>query len=319
MLRPLDRRRWLTLGAVAAAGLAGCASMAPAGYERGPVSALADARELTQVPFHPQEDYQCGPAALATVLQYAGADRTPEQLVDQVYIPQRQGSLQPEMLAATRRAALLPYRLTPSAQALLAEVAAGRPVLVLQNLRWDWMPQWHYAVVVGYDLSAGTVVLRSGTERRLVMPVGEFDRSWRRAERWAFVALAPEVLPAQPREADYVAAAAALERVVPASGQRAYETALAAWPKNLFARIAMGNAAYRQGRLPAALAAYRQATVDHPDAADAWNNLAQVLHELRQPQPALAAAQRAVALGGPRLAAYEATLAGIRGGASTAP
>jgi len=316
MQRPLDRRSWLTLGVVAAASLTGCAILPPAGYERPPLPEVADARELTRVPFHPQEDYQCGPAALATVLQYAGADRTPEQLVDQVYIPQRKGSLQPEMLAATRRAALLPYRLTPSPKALLAEVAAGRPVLVLQNLRWGWLPQWHYAVVVGYDLAAGTVLLRSGTERRLEMTVAAFDRSWQGAERWAFVALPPEVLPAQPREAEYVAAAAALERVVPASGQRAYETALTAWPQNLFARMALGNAAYRQGRLPAAEAAYRQATVDHPDAGDAWNNLAQVLHDLRQPQPALDAAQRAVALGGPRLAAYEATLADIRGGAA---
>ena len=316
MVLSLHRRWLLHVGVMAAAGLTGCAIAPPAAYLHGEAGASANAHELTRVAFHPQEDYQCGPAALATVLEYAGADRSPEQLVDQVYIPQRQGSLQPEMLAATRRAALLPYRLTPSPQALLAEVAAGRPVLVLQNLRWDWMPRWHYAVVVGYDLSAGTVVLRSGTERRLEMPVAEFDRSWQRAERWAFVALAPDTLPAQPREADYVAAAAALERVVPASGQRAYETALAAWPKNLFARMALGNAAYRQGTLPAAEAAYRQATVDHPDAADAWNNLAQVLHDLRQTQPALAAAQRAVALGGPRLAAYEATLAGIQGGAA---
>lgn len=47
--------------------------------------------ELTNVPFFPQEDYQCGPAALATVLTWSGVNVTPEQLTPQVYIPERWG------------------------------------------------------------------------------------------------------------------------------------------------------------------------------------------------------------------------------------
>jgi tetratricopeptide (TPR) repeat protein len=77
--------------------------------------------------------------------------------------------------------------------------------------------------------------------------------------------------------------------------------------------MALGNAAYRQRQLPKAEAAYRQATLDHPDAADAWNNLAQVLHETGRSSQAVAAAQRAVALGGPRSATYQSTLASIVG------
>ena len=42
--------------------------------------------------------------ALATVLGAAGIGRTPEQLAPQVYLPQRQGSLQVELLGASRRA-----------------------------------------------------------------------------------------------------------------------------------------------------------------------------------------------------------------------
>ena len=303
-------RRGLLLAACAS--LAGCAGLVVPGPRQSLATAGLPARhELAQVPFHPQTEYQCGPAALATVLEYAGAARTPQQLVEQVYVPARKGSLQPEMLGATRRAARLPYVLAPSLQDLLREVAAGHPVLVLQNLRWDLLPQWHYAVVVGYDLEQGEVVLRSGTERRLLMSLDAFDRSWARAERWAFVALPPDQLPATAAEHAYVATASALERVAPEAGQRAYERALAAWPGNLFARMALGNAAYRRGDLASAQSAYRQATVDHPQAADAWNNLAQVLHELSQPAEAHAAAQRAVSLGGARRAAYQSTVATV--------
>lgn len=302
-------RAWCAL--VLWLGLAGCATLSRPDYGAGLVPPLPQRMELAEVAFFPQDEYQCGPAALATLLDSAGVKRQPQQLVDEVYLPQRQGSLQPELLGAARRAGVLPYPLQAQPHALLREVAAGHPVLVLQNLRFDLLPQWHYAVVVGYDLAEGIIVLRSGTERRLVMRIDDFDRSWAKAERWAFVALPPDRLPATAREADFVAAAANLERVSPAHARSAYQTALAAWPRNLFARIGLGNAAYRLRQLDQAEAAYRQATVDHPEAGDAWNNLAQVLHETRRLAQAREAAQRAVALGGPRLATYESTLRSI--------
>lgn len=298
---------------VVSVGLPGCASLPHPGYGSALPQALPQRVELVEVPFHPQQDYQCGPAALATVLGSAGVSRTPEQLVDEVYLPQRQGSLQLEMLGATRRAGLLPYRLEATPQALLAELAAGHPVVVLQNLRFAAfpLPQWHYAVVVGYDRAERSFVLRSGQDRRLLMGFDEFDRSWARADRWAFVALPPERLPATAREQDFVAAATVLERASPAAAAQAYRTALKAWPGQRVARLALGNQAYRERKLPEAEVQYHQATLDHPESADAWNNLAQVRHEMHQPAAAREAALQAVALGGPRLATYQATLSRI--------
>ncbi len=311
--------RWRTgLAVLVLAGLSGCASLAPPDYRQGLPPTQAPQVELAQVPFHPQEDYQCGPAALATVLQSAGFARTPEQLVEQVYLPARQGSLQVELLGASRRAGAVPYVLRKQPDALLREVAAGHPVVVLQDVGGLLRTQWHYAVVVGYDLPAQTLTLRSGLHRRLVMPLHEFDRTWARSERWAFVALPPGRLPATANEPDYIAAAAAFERVMPALGPQAYEAALAAWPGNLFARLALGNAAYRQGRLAQAQAHYRQATERHPEAADAWNNLAQALFELGRAGEARDAAQRALTLGGPRAATYAATLGKIEAAPGTA-
>ena len=65
--------------------------------------------ELDDTPFHPQERYQCGPAALTTVLAQSGAGASLEAVVDKVYLPGRQGSLQAELLAATRTEGRLPY------------------------------------------------------------------------------------------------------------------------------------------------------------------------------------------------------------------
>jgi tetratricopeptide (TPR) repeat protein len=267
--------------------------------------------ELTGVPFHPQEEYQCGPAALATVLVHAGVATTPEALVPQVYLPARGGALQAEMLAAARRHGLVSYRLAPALGDLLQEVADGSPAIVLQNLAAGFAPLWHYAVVIGYDLPREEIILRSGTTSRAVMKLSTFERTWARGEHWAMLALAPERLPATADEDRYVAAIAALERVAPGTARRAYTKALERWPGNLAAQIGQGNAAYAMRDLLGAEAAYREAIRRHPGAADAWNNLAQSLLELEQRHEALAAAQRAVDIGGPRLAQYRATLRAI--------
>jgi len=304
--------RWLSAAATLA--LAACASVPPGEWGYPSADPLPERAERADAPFHPQEEYQCGPAALATALGSAGIRRSAEELTTEVYIPARQGSLQPEMLAAVRRSGAVAYRLAPEPRALLKELAAGHPVVVLQNLRFDWAPQWHYAVAVGYDLPARQVVLRSGREQRLVMNLDDFDRSWVKAGRWAFVALPPDRLPATAGEAEYVAAAVALERVVPAAAEGAYRTALGTWPHNLVARIGFGNTAYRRGDIDAAEAAFRQAAADHPESGDAWNNLAQALHARGQTAAAREAAERAVAIGGPRLPAYRRTLEVISGG-----
>ncbi len=290
---------------------AGCATPQVSALLAQHPAALPGRAELGTVPFYPQELYQCGPAALATVLVYAEVATSPEALAPQVYLPERQGSLQAEMVAVTRRHGLVAYRIALRLEDVLREVAAGNPVIVLQNLAFGFAPLWHYAVVIGYDLPQEEIILRSGTTFRLVMTLSNFERTWARSGYWAMVALPPERLPSTAAAEAYVAAAAALERVSSTAGRRAYGTALARWPGNLVARIGSGNTAYAMKDLVAAEAAYRQATRDHPHAADAWNNLAQTLLELDRKDEALAAAKRAVDLGGPRLAQYQATLKSI--------
>ena len=139
--------------------LGGCAANVPFPTNVTPI-------ELTDVPFFPQTEYQCGPAALATILAHEGVPVDADGLVGAVYVEGLRGSLQPELLGATRRNARIPYVLEPEPSALFAELGAGRPVLVLQNLGIERVPVWHYAVVVGFDRDSDRMILRSGAERR---------------------------------------------------------------------------------------------------------------------------------------------------------
>ncbi len=278
--------------------------------------ALPARTEIAEVPFFPQEKYYCGPAALAMALAWSGLEVTQEDMVGQVYSPERKGSLRTDMLAAARRNGRLavPVATLPD---LLAEVAAGNPVIVFQNLALPWYPQWHFAVAIGYDLTRREIVLHSGTDARRVTPLDTFEHTWRRGDYWALVVSAPDKLPKMAGQTPVLRAAAGLERAERyAEAATAYDTILQRWPGGLAALMGLGNARYGAGDMPGAAAAFRRATERHPAAAAAWNNLAHVLAEQGRRDAALAAAREAVRLGGADAATYRATLREIIGKSS---
>ena len=278
-------------------GLSGCASFVPQ------TMALRDAwpagvalkTELGEVPFFPQQDYQCGPAALATTLVDAGVDVTPEELVALVYAPARQGSLQIEMLAAARRHGRVAYPLAPRFDDLLREVAAGNPVIVLQDTGLGPMVNWHYAVVIGFDYPAGELYLRSGQSKRLAIPFTVFEYTWKKSHYWAMLTMAPGRIPATATESAYLAAIAAMERAGDGrAAMPAYAAFLERWPENVAAGIGLANRHYALGALQDAEAVLRRALAHHPDSVAVLNNLAQTLSDLGRNDEALALAERAL-------------------------
>ena len=228
------------------------------------------------MPFFPQTEFQCGPAALATVLAHAGAAVNAETLVPEVYIEGLKGSLQPELLGATRRHGFIPYVLPPEPGALLAELESGRPVLVLQNLGLPRVPVWHYAVVVGTD--GENVILRSGTEERRIERSSRFLRSWQRGDNWAFVAVEPGELPVSATAASYVRALAGAEPLLSATATGAsYDAALGRWPSDELVLFAAAGHKLATQDLGSATTLYRRVLDTNPGHAAARNNLANVL------------------------------------------
>jgi tetratricopeptide (TPR) repeat protein len=271
--------------------LSGCASLPPL------PSSLPPAVELTDTPFFPQEIHQCGPAALATLLNYRGIEVSPQQLKPQVFLPQREGSLQIELIATARRYGQLAYPLGPELNAVLQEVAAGNPVLVLQNLAFDWLPRWHYAVVVGYDLSRDELILRSGRHRRWVNKLSVFNRTWRRADHWALVILPPGQVPATANLKPYLRAAYDLEQTdMTLAAQQAYRAASLRWPQDKTVWLALANNAFGLQAYQEARQALLQAANLDPSDPVIWNNLAYVYLAASCPGQARQAVERALQL-----------------------
>jgi len=295
-----------------AALIQGCASWTPQTKElaENRPAGIPGAHELTEVPFFAQSDYQCGPASLAMVMVAAGVKTTPDELVPEVYLPERKGSLQVEMLAAPRRHGLVSYQLAPSYADLIRELAAGTPVIILQNL--GIKEGWHYAVAIGYDWDNGMLQLRSGLNERQELPFAMNEMAWRRSGYWAMVAVPPDRVPASADEQRWLAAIAALERTGQSAAARtAYRTFLARWPANVNAAIGLANTHHALGELTDAERVLREAAKHAPDSVVVLNNLAQVLADQGRYREALPYVERAAATGGPHAGAVSQTRSAI--------
>ncbi len=309
MVKPIPEFAALCISARLTAGvfllvvaLGGCASLVPQTISLRDAwpAGVPEQIDLGAVPFFPQEDYQCGPAALATTLVESGVKVTPQDLVAQVYVPERQGSLQVEMLATPRRYGIVSYQLAPRLDDLLREVAAGNPVIVLQNNGFGFFPVWHYAVVTGYDYPKGELYLRSGEKPRLSIPFTLLEYTWKKSNYWAMVTLPPDRIPVTATESGYLGAIVAMDRVADDGAVIiAYATFLRRWPDNSTASIGLANRYYLRGTLKEAEDVLRRAAERHPDSVVVLNNLAQTLSDEGRNREALALVERAAGLESP--------------------
>ena len=251
------------------------------------------------MPFFAQKAYQCGPAALAMTLNWSGLAIGPDELVPFVYTPGRKGSLQTGLITAARRHGRLAYPLN-GLDCLLSEVAAGRPVIVMQNLGLKWLPKWHYAVVVGYDLDARHVVLHTGLSALRTVGLRTFMRTWRRADQWGLLTLAARDMPVCSEPPVFLKSVLGLQQAgYGADAATAFGNAVARWPESVEANMALGNAQYALKSLQAAAQSFGRALELDPSNGAAMNNLAHLWGEMGELDAAEAMARRAVSAGGP--------------------
>ena len=290
--------------------LAGC-SLTPSDYlsrsPKRPSKAL-----IEDVPFFAQDELQCGPASLAMALNWSGVAVEPSNLTPEVFTPGLKGSLQNSLIGSARRHGRVAYPIA-GIEPLMTEIAAGHPVIVLVNLGFSWYPQWHYAVVIGYDQAKQEIILHSGPTAGEILGFRTFNNIWQRSDYWGLLILPPERLPKNVEEDKWLTAVAGLEN----TGQwqaatTGYATALKSWNRSFIAWMGLGNSKYNLGDLNASADAFQQAILLQPENGMAYNNLAHVLAEQGKLDEALSAAQHAVKLSGPLQDTFRQTLEEIK-------
>jgi ABC-type bacteriocin/lantibiotic exporter with double-glycine peptidase domain len=142
---------------------------------------------ITSVPFIPQEDYQCGPAALAMVLRYYGAALGQEEIARALYLASARGTLNLELEFYARRRGFEARAFAGTLEQAKDELRRGRPLIVFQDVGAPGYTIPHFAVLLGYDDRAAVVVLHSGPRPYRVVSYDDFGRTWARRRAWTLL------------------------------------------------------------------------------------------------------------------------------------
>jgi len=137
---------------------------------------------LDDVPFIPQKKYDCGPASVAMVLQYHGAEADPDQIAKRFETEAVAGTFTVDLLIAANEAGMEAHWVEGGLAALRREIDRGRPVVVFLNLAVNPLPARHFAAAVGYLTHKGKdyVILHSGQTSWLMVPEKKFNKQWKR-------------------------------------------------------------------------------------------------------------------------------------------
>lgn len=276
---------WLFIACIAQA-LTACATapqQAQTVVERPPN--VARSHVIEAVPFIEQPAAQCGPTSLAMVLEYYDKKSESEvllkKLTAQILTESKNGSLQSHMIGGARRQGMMAITLKGFSD-LLKDVDAGHPVIVFENLALSWWPQWHYAVVYGYDLDQKLIYLHSGKEKNLTLSFARFEADWRMGDYWGLVVLPPQELSASADELNHMNSAAVLETLAPAAAEKSYLAILSRWPQSLGAHLGLANIYFAQANYKKSVQILKRAQGFHPNSPTLKHNYAVALKKLNE-------------------------------------
>lgn len=163
---------------------AGCASLRP-------IVSSPEAVMIKSVPFFKQEPYQCGPAALAMVLDYwyqkegKGRRITPEEIAARIYSPSARGALGIDLEIYAGKQGFQVHSSSGDLDRLKALVDDGIPPIIFVDYGFLSYAAHHFMVVTGY-CDAG-VIVNSGKEEGRLISAKELDRIWKRNDYWMLV------------------------------------------------------------------------------------------------------------------------------------
>ena len=139
-------------------------------------------RLIENVPFYPQEAFQCGPASLAGVLNYWGGHFSPEEIATEIYSPRAGGTLDVDMVLYAEKKGLKAVQYSGTLEDLKKNIDSNDPLIVLVDYGFWVYQKNHFMVVVGYGENG--LIANSEKERHKVIPLGSFLKAWERTKFW---------------------------------------------------------------------------------------------------------------------------------------
>jgi ABC-type bacteriocin/lantibiotic exporter with double-glycine peptidase domain len=140
---------------------------------------------IKNVPFYPQEVFQCGPSSLSGVLNFYQVAVSPDDIAREIYSKSARGTLGMDMVLFAEKHHLKARQYKGSFQDIRTQVQERKPLIVMVDYGFWVFQQNHFMVVIGYDDHG--VIVNSGREQFKFIPLDEFLQSWKKTEFWTLV------------------------------------------------------------------------------------------------------------------------------------
>lgn len=134
------------------------------------------------IPFFPQEEYQCGPASLAGVLNFWGIKISPEDIAREIYSPAAKGTLNMDLFFYAQKKGLPAQQYQGSLEDIKKNISAGIPLIVQVDYGFLFYERIHFMVVVGYNNEG--IIANSGLEKNKFILLSSFLKSWKKSNYW---------------------------------------------------------------------------------------------------------------------------------------
>jgi len=142
-------------------------------------------RMIQNVPFYPQEEFQCGPASLAGVLNHWNINVSPEEIASEIYSKSARGTLNIDMGLYAEKRGLKARQYRGSPEDIKNKIDSGYPLILLVDEGFLIYQKNHFMVVIGYGGEG--ILANSGREQHKFIPVKDFLRSWERTKFWTLL------------------------------------------------------------------------------------------------------------------------------------
>ncbi len=139
------------------------------------------------VPFVKQTEYDCGPAALASVLSFRGRTVDLERITASVYLPQLRGTLPMDLERYAKDEGFKTSSSAGTAAALKTVIRDNIPIICLLDLGFWFYRQPHFVTVIGFDDRNDLFIMHDGATPNRTMAYMDFKKKWSRAGKWMIV------------------------------------------------------------------------------------------------------------------------------------
>lgn len=145
----------------------------------------SNSRILKNVPFYPQQEYQCGPSSLAGVMNYHGLNITPEKIADDIFSKSAKGTLGLDMVIYAKNKGVRAMQYAGSLDDLKANINSGYPLIVLVDYGFLFYQHNHFMVIIGYNDYG--ILVNSGSADKQFIDTESFVKTWEKTNYWTLL------------------------------------------------------------------------------------------------------------------------------------